>query len=98
MKQLPESVKIGLITYKIKRDTDLPLEGRMGSVHLLKSEISIAPDLSPDIELMTLWHEMIHAILFQGGHKGEHDEQMIDLIAHGVLLALNDNVSLTMAE
>ena len=53
--------------------------------------IRILGRLAPQAKIATLWHEIIHAILVEAGFTGDHSEQMVSAIAHGVLGVLKNN-------
>ena len=54
-------------------------------------EIRILKRLEQQAKSATLWHEIVHAILVNAGYTGDHDEQMVSAIAHGIYAALVDN-------
>lgn len=90
---LPTAVKVGAVTYQVKYETRLADDAMMGNVRVLEGTIDIRPNMSASMEKITLLHEVIHAILFQAGEK-EHDEQVIDIVAHGILQVFQDNKGL----
>jgi hypothetical protein len=49
--------------------------------------------MHPVSERLVLWHELIHAMLFQLGYN-EHDERLVDGLAHYVVSVLVDNPQL----
>lgn len=55
-----------------------------------KQTITLQPDMHPMTERLVLWHELIHAMLFQLGYN-EHDERLVDGLAHYVVSVLVDN-------
>lgn len=92
-KPLYPKVKIGAFDYEVKYDDRLEENGQLGRINLTKSTIGIRPDMSPDIERMTLLHEVIHGILFQAGYR-DMDERAVDLLAHGLVQVAQDNPEL----
>lgn len=91
--ELPKQVKIGAVTYEVQYEPRLADDALMGQIRLLEGVIAIRPNMSKTMEQITLLHEMTHAMLFQAGEK-EHDEQVIDIIAHGVVQVIQDNEGL----
>ena len=94
---LPAQVKIGLITYDITYDPRCAADSLLGRIALLEGKIEIRPDMSPTVERITLWHEIMHGILFQVGIK-EHEERVLDALAHGILQLIEDNPALVGKE
>jgi hypothetical protein len=82
-------LKVGAITYSIV-ESSIP---DYGSIDYETQTISIRKGLAKDARDVTLWHEVIHAIMYNMGHVN-HDEIIVDGIAHGVLQCLRDNPQL----
>lgn len=55
-----------------------------------KQTITLQPDMHPMAERLVLWHELIHAMLFQLGYN-DHDEKLVDGLAHYIVSVLVDN-------
>lgn len=53
-------------------------------------EISLDESSSPQVLEVTLWHEIIHAILYNAGIT-KHKEKLVDIIAAGITQVLQDN-------
>lgn len=87
---IPESVKIGPIIYTIKENPRYKAENLVGQIMYYEGVIELQPDLSPAMAEIGLWHEMFHGLLLQGGFR-EHDERLLDVLAHGVVRLLQDN-------
>jgi hypothetical protein len=89
-----KTIRIGCLEYTIKEvdklvdDDDRPIYGQ---VAYGDCEILIWKELDPQVRRATLWHEIIHAILVNAGYVGEHDEQMVSAISHGIYDVLLDN-------
>lgn len=94
---LPASVKIGPVEYVIKENARYKAENLVGQIMYYESVIEMQPDLSPQMALIGLWHEVFHGILLQGGFR-EHDERLLDVLAHGVVRLLQDNPGLIEVE
>lgn len=86
-------VKIGGIDYAVIRVKDLHSEQGIkldGCIVHNQFEICLDEDLAPTAVLQTLWHEILHGILVQSGFT-EHNEQIVDLLAFGIVSALTNN-------
>lgn len=89
-----KTIKIGCIDYAVDIVALLEDDERneiFGQVAYDESEIRILGRLSPQAKIATLWHEVIHAILIEAGFTGDHNEQMVSAIAHGILGVLKNN-------
>jgi len=90
---LPESVKVGPVVYAVAENPRYVAENLVGQIFYYESRIEMQPNLSIDMAEIGLWHEVFHAILLQGGFR-EHDERLLDILAHGVVGVLRDNPSM----
>ena len=84
-----EKVKIGAVTYTV---ADAPIPD-CGLIDYEAQTIVIKKGLGKDARAVTMWHEVIHGILYNMGHVN-HDEIIVDGIAHGVVQCLRDNPQL----
>lgn len=56
------------------------------------ARIELLETMHPQRTYDVLWHEMVHALLHHAGYETEtHNEQMVDVIGHGVAQILRDN-------
>lgn len=92
-----DKVKIGPIEYTVKENARFPQDNLAGQIRYLEQVIEIQPGMGKAVTKVTLWHEMIHGILFAGGYR-EQDEQMVDVLAYGIVKLLQDNPELIEAE
>ena len=83
------TIKIGAITYAIV-ESDL---SAYGSIDYETQTISIRAGMSTEARTVTLWHEIIHGIMYNLGYS-KHNELLVDGLAHGVFQALADNPQL----
>ena len=90
MQQLPTSVKIGPIVYAVSEVPRMATEQVYGSLVRTESVIEIHPHMSLAMQELTLIHEIVHALLLQGGIR-DQDEKLIDVMAHGIVGLLQDN-------
>lgn len=93
MDNIYRPVQIGAFTYQVNYDPTLADEGGLGRILFLRGRIELNPNLSSDMEKVTLIHEILHGHLFHAGIKN-HDETMLDVLAHGVLQMIHDNPEL----
>lgn len=80
------SLKIGPCTYAVVRAQITEL----GLCSYKEQQITLRPDMHPTTERIVLWHEVIHAILFQLGYN-DHDEKLVDGLAHNIVSVLVEN-------
>lgn len=93
MKQLPQQVKIGPVIYEVKQEARTAADSCYGQIIYAESLITLMPGMSAQRQEMTLWHEILHGILTQGGYR-EQDEQVVDVLAHGLMQVFQDNPEL----
>ncbi len=89
-----KTIKIGCIDYAIEIVDLLEDDERneiFGQVAYDECKIRILDRLAPQAKIATLWHEIIHAILVEAGFTGDHNEQMVSAIAHGITGVLKNN-------
>ena len=86
-----ESVKIGGLTYTVKKVSDLQgKEGDWGRIQYKTQEITLDDSLKEQIEDQTLIHEITHGILVEAGYV-EHEEEQADRIGKILYQVLTDN-------
>lgn len=88
-----EQIKIGPITYRIEEiaglyddDNDRDLFGWFRSD---LGAIQLEANLAPAMRRAVLWHEIIHAIFEQSGHKQR--EPLCDALGYAITQILADN-------
>ena len=93
---LPKSVKIGGIVYdivEVERLLDADNHDKLdGQIKYNKSEISIEKNMSDQIKISTLWHEVIHGILMQA--DVEVEEKLITILGFAICGFVQDNKEL----
>jgi hypothetical protein len=92
MREPEEYVIIGGISYKVEhvhalRDGDQILDGH---IRYSPSLIQLDAGLGPQAAYVTLWHEILHALLTHAG-RDNHDETQISALAYGIAQVLRDN-------
>lgn len=83
-------IQIGAIAYEL---VETPLDNLHGDISTIRCRIRIDADQDSQAKRVTLWHEIIHGILYGAGLR-EHDEQVVDALAHGIVQVLRDNPQL----
>lgn len=61
-----------------------------GDINHARCRIRICADDSPQLQHVTLWHEVLHGILHLAA-LDDHSEQLIIALAYGIVQALRDN-------
>ena len=88
-----DTIRIGPIDYAIELVDDLKTEDDEpadGWICYVDGAIRLDTALNPQLRRVTLWHEVLHGILTQTGRQ-EHDEGLLDALAHGIAQVLRDN-------
>jgi hypothetical protein len=85
-------IKIGLLLYNIGWKYRPRLNGKfvVGLIDYFDLTIDTYVGLPPEVEWINLWHEYLHGILHNAGYEN-HDEKMINTLAHGICQVLADN-------
>ena len=96
--KIPEELKIGGFTWKIKQDQDISNEGNnFGSTHHSTQQIFIEPKSTVQKKEQCLIHEIMHAIWWQAGMTDRYkttpgvEEEVIQVLSNGIYQVLNDN-------
>lgn len=95
---MPE-LKIGPVVYEVKHvdqfvdedDEDFDPK-QMGGMDLNTHEIRIRRGLKQPVHVITLWHEILHALVFQSGHTVK--EGVIEALSYGIYQVIRDNEDL----
>lgn len=66
-------------------------ELKIGEVDYLNQEIKIMNGLSDDIQKVTLWHEILHAVLNQLGFEEAENEHLVQSLATAIHQVLSEN-------
>ena len=90
------TVRIGPIDYELELIEDLQAEDGDpvdGWICYAAGAIRLRAALNPQLRRVTLWHEILHAVLTQTGRQ-RHNEGELDALAHGIVQVLRDNPEL----
>jgi phage protein len=86
-----ESVKIGGLTYDVKKSSDLQgKNGNWGQIQYKTQEIMLDDSLKEQVEDQTLIHEITHGILVEAGYN-DHEEDLADRVGKVLYQVLTDN-------
>ncbi|WP_417556230.1 hypothetical protein [Microbacterium sp.] len=112
---MPSTVQIGTVEYAVMADHDswmriehsTQTKGFYGHTHNHSARIYINPDSVPEVQRLTLWHEVLHALVevtmgapdfrsLPGGPetKDEAEESVVRMWEHPTLAVLRDNPGL----
>jgi hypothetical protein len=80
--KIPKTFTLGAITWKVKIVDDLP--DRMGQADFRNAIIFIEKNENKQIMAQTFCHELLHALFFSTGRVEDHDEILIDGLAHSL--------------
>jgi hypothetical protein len=95
MVTLPDSVKVGALTYDIVQDPRLKEEGDFARIRLTELVIQVATPMHQDVARVHIIHEVIHAMLHDSGFAAEdHEERIINALSHGLVQLVRDNPEL----
>jgi hypothetical protein len=87
-----ERLRVGAIEYRVRIVARLLYEDEVVNGHISHDDCLIEVDagLDPQTRAVTVWHEVLHALMVQRGMP-EHDEGLIDSLAYGIVGVLRDN-------
>lgn len=86
---IPNSLKIGACNYAV---VTAPIPD-FGLIDYAQQTIVIKAGIAATAQDVTLWHEILHGLLFNLGYVN-HDEELVDGLAHGIVQVLADNPAL----
>lgn len=97
-----QQVRIGPITYRVEYVYDLHDqhgESVHGTHYAHHALIEIEARLDAQEQRVTLWHEILHAVLHQAGYSSDAiSEDILELLSYGILEVLIDNRSRICSE
>lgn len=95
MMKIPNSVRIGGVEYTVKREMNLNDGVNMlfGRVEWEPSEILLKYGMGQQHSGVTLWHEIVHAMLYHGCAEldEETEERVAEVLGLGIYQVLEDN-------
>ena len=87
-------LKVGAITFALTYVPGLKDDGKALWGHVVHQNARVAIESRNDPQLIyhTTWHEVLHIIFEQAGRAElAKDEEVIDLLAYGIMQVLQDN-------
>lgn len=96
--RIPESVKIGGITYDVQRPgiCSDSSGGTEGLITYAKQLIEVRADLKGEYADLTFLHELVHGIYRHAGW--EQDEKAVDTLSTALHMVIKDNPDLFKQE
>lgn len=92
------NIKVNDVTYKINTNNDVVYMNGVevyGYIDYEQATIDLDARLAPDRLQRTLWHEILHAILFNHKCNADEDydnnEELIEILARGLNALMKDN-------
>ncbi len=96
--KIPDSIRIGGVDFtvtsipRLLSDDDTLLCGQIAHRN---SAIQINSDISPDMQCISMLHEILHGIAAHAQLKlGEQEETIVDVFARGIYQVIQDNPDL----
>jgi hypothetical protein len=91
-----KTLRVGPIDYDVTFVPRLQADGESVNGYISHNACTVEVDaeMAPQTRAVTVWHETLHAILVQSGRVNDHDEELIDAIAYGIIGVLRDNPEL----
>jgi len=92
------TLDLGPFTFEVESRPGLSSDGQLlnGLIEHNQCKIAINPDSNEQVKYVTVWHEIIHAILAFGPHKVS--EGTIETLSLGVVEALRRNPFMSSME
>ena len=88
--RLARTVRVGAITFTVRRDSRLVADHNFGESRLDDQLILLSPAQSPELTSLTLLHELLHTI-GSDRHLGDAlTEPVVDSLANGLAAVLQD--------
>lgn len=83
---IPETVTLCGIPYRVVLcDDSFDIDLHMGQIKYGKGEIRISNQVTPELQMQTLFHEMLHGMLFLIGRNEEAaDENLVQSLANAM--------------
>lgn len=95
-----KSLRIGPYDYEvIYKDAPMVDNTLCNGVHAREAlQIEIRNGMPAQSEYQTLWHEILHAVFDNAALKLENEEDVIEVIANGLVQVIRDNPQMVPAK
>ena len=93
-----KNVIIGPIEYDVtEEDRILNSQNQdlLGQIFYERGTLKVLKDIKEDVKRTVLLHEIIHGVFDNAGMR-DHDERVIDVLSHGLVMVLMDNPDVAM--
>ena len=89
-------IRIDSIEYEVEeKDAPIVLNGQQcgGMITFSESHIDISSTMSPGMKYVTLWHEILHGMIFHRGLEmsDKMEEKICSALSRGIAQILKDN-------
>ena len=109
---MPATIRVGAVTYRVTIDPDdwmriehkIQSKGDYGHTLNVEATIYVSPEATPDVQRVTLWHEVMHALCTAvmgspdwrglGKKKNDREEAVVSAFESPIVLVLRDNPAL----
>ena len=109
---MPASIRVGSVVYTVTIDPDdwmryehkVQIKGDYGHTQNLEATIYVNPEATPDVQRVTLWHEVMHALCYTvmgapdwhhlGKEKSDREEAVVAAFESPIVCVLRDNPDL----
>lgn len=87
-----DKILIGPMAFEVREIERLMVgnEKVMGELEHDVGVLFIEANCLPVVKRITLWHEVLHAMLAQAGYS-EHDEQLVEMLSYRIVEVLQRN-------
>lgn len=91
---IPNKVRIQGLEYSVEQIYGLSDGAKVltGEIWHMMLRIRLQSEQAPQRAAVTLWHEILHAVIEQNGLELEDEEHVVDTLAFAVYQILEDNV------
>jgi hypothetical protein len=93
--KIPNSVRIGGVEYDIHHEEIVRIGNELcfGAIEYAESVIQISDGDGGghQHQCITLWHEILHGLLYHACLKVENEEEIVEVLSKGIYQVLQDN-------
>jgi hypothetical protein len=91
--KIPEKILIGGIPFEIvTENTYLDEKGLFGETDYKNQRFLTKDNYSPEFQVLNLWHEFLHGMVWAHGIElGDREEKIVEIFAHALFRFSQDN-------